>query len=84
MTPPTCLHCRGPLVVTRDAIGRPRYRCPECQGVNRSDPAPGTAGVQHPQTAGASHELDWGAPAPQSGPVRPQVAPDRRASCHAE
>lgn len=28
-----CPTCRGPLVTTRDAIGRTRERCPRCQGV---------------------------------------------------
>ena len=75
---PPCRHCAGPLVVTRDAIGRPRYRCAACQGVNTTPTAPGALGPQHPQTATSSRDRHWGAPAPQSGPARPVGAPDRR------
>jgi hypothetical protein len=28
-----CAGCDGPMVITKDAIGRDRLRCPTCQGV---------------------------------------------------
>jgi hypothetical protein len=73
-----CAHCAGPLVVTRDAIGRPRYRCPDCQGVNTTVEPAGTVGPTHSQTATSSTLRSWGAPAPQSGPPRRLVVPTRR------
>lgn len=30
-----CARCDGPMVITQDALGRPRKRCPRCDGVSR-------------------------------------------------
>lgn len=81
--PSRCRHCRAEgrdvrCVVTRDAIGRPRERYPECQGVNTTPADVGTLSSPHPQTATSSHDRSWGAPAPQSGHPRRIVAPTRR------
>lgn len=35
-----CAGCDGQMVVTKDAIGRDRLRCPKCQGVSRIRPHP--------------------------------------------
>lgn len=59
LRPILCEDCGKPKVVTRDAIGRPRHRCPDCQGVNTTVPAAGTVGHLHRQTATDPHSLAW-------------------------
>lgn len=31
-----CAGCDGPMVITHDAIGRPRKRCPKCDGISHN------------------------------------------------
>jgi LSD1 subclass zinc finger protein len=62
MTAPRCGDCRAALVITRDAIGRPRYRCPVCQGVNMTPYPKGLQGNGHRQTALDSRALGWPPP----------------------
>jgi hypothetical protein len=33
-----CARCDGDMVITHDAIGRPRRRCPRCDGVAKRTP----------------------------------------------
>lgn len=40
-----CARCDSRLVVTRDAIGRERRRCPKCDGVSQIRPHPDDAMV---------------------------------------
>ncbi|MBX3173301.1 MAG: hypothetical protein KF709_02760 [Gemmatimonadaceae bacterium] len=54
-----CPRCGTWLSITHDAIGRPRERCPQCQGVNREPEAAGTVGHLHRQTAKGPHDLGW-------------------------
>jgi phage FluMu protein Com len=54
-----CTTCPALLVETRDAIGRPRLRCPDCQGVNRTPEPAGTVGPRNRQLSANSHELRW-------------------------
>jgi len=73
MQPPVLHHCGTRMVVTRDAIGRPRRRCPDCQGINTAVPAPGTVGHLHRQTAMDPHSLAWDLD--DSAPAVPKVEP---------
>src|SRR5712664_2423357 len=43
LTGEACAGCDGPMVVTLDALQRPRKRCPKCDGVSRKR-------VPHPDT----------------------------------
>ncbi len=52
-----CPRCGRDRVETRDAIGRPRLRCPDCQGVVLA-PAVPTAPL-HRQSAMDSRSLAW-------------------------
>lgn len=70
--PAVCRGCAAPLVITRDAIGRPRYRCPECQGVVPADANGGLREHHHRQTATDSRSLTW------SAPRLPAIAPEPR------
>lgn len=79
MNPATCGGCGSPLTITRDALQRPRYRCPECQGIAPVEDAPGIYGHPHRQTAADSRALGWDAPPlPARSP-----APRGRATRHA-
>lgn len=31
-----CARCHGPMVITQDAVGRDRKRCPKCDGISRN------------------------------------------------
>jgi hypothetical protein len=79
MNPATCGGC-VPLTITRDALQRPRYRRPECQGVAPVADAPGVYGPPHRQTAADSRALGWDAP---PLPTRPPALRARRPSPHA-
>lgn len=57
-----CARCGATLVLTRDAIGRPRPRCPQCQQVNTTPMAAGIVGTQHSQSAADSRSLPWPRP----------------------
>lgn len=62
-----CGTCRTPLAITRDAIGRPRYRCPDCQGL-----APVAAHVDETgrhQSATGAGSSEWPSPEPPEGAV---------------
>ncbi len=54
-----CSTCGTPMLVTQDAIGRPRERCPQCQGVVREPMEAGVVGPLHRQTATCKAELAW-------------------------
>ena len=79
---PPCPDCSATRVITRDAIGHPRIRCRQCQGVNLTRPAPGTIGHLHRQTALDSRSLAWDActAPPCTSRARPSRGPARRAS----
>ncbi|MHB1297267.1 MAG: hypothetical protein ACYC0B_01960 [Gemmatimonadaceae bacterium] len=62
-------------MITRNAIGRPRYRCPQCERVvARPAPKPWEP-VLHPQTGMSSAELEW--PAPEDTPAPNVIARPR-------
>ncbi len=55
-----CARCDSQMVVTRDAIGRERRRCPKCDGVSRIKPHPDE--VLIPQGLVRAHQLPPVAP----------------------
>jgi hypothetical protein len=78
MNGPSCGNCRATLVVTHDAIGRPRYRCPTCQGVNTTPVPKGLQGNGYCQTALDSRALEW------PGPLVPLTAHGACRDCGAD
>lgn len=38
-----CAGCDGPMTITKDAVGRERWRCKQCQGVSTIKPHPDDA-----------------------------------------
>lgn len=70
--------CGDRLVLTRDAIGRARPRCPTCQQVNTRPMDAGTVGVQHSQAALDSRALAWPLPALRRGIAAPTARPPIR------
>lgn len=58
-SPNRCDTCGTQLLVTQDAIGRPRERCPQCQGVVREPMEAGVVAPLHRQTATCMAELAW-------------------------
>lgn len=55
----TCGICGGELVITYDAINRPRRRCPKCQGVMPPTEGPTEPHYLHNQRATCRAELEY-------------------------
>lgn len=72
--PPVCGNDGVPLVITRDAIGRPRYRCPDCQGVNTTPVPAGLEAPLHRQHASSSRALAWPPPTAPTRAPTPRTA----------
>ena len=66
-----CPTCAAALVITHDAIGRPRTRCPHCQGIAPPSANVGVQGPRYRQTAMSSGTLAW----PMPGEARAHSAP---------
>jgi hypothetical protein len=69
---PRCEGCAVALVVTRDAIGRPRYRCPQHQRVAPPTENTGVDLPLHNQTVMSSRDLAW------PGPLDPRETDEAR------
>lgn len=77
-----CPKCGTQMLTTLDAIGRPRDRCPSCQGVVREPMEAGVVGSLHRQTATCKAELHWDLT--QTAPKAKYLASLRCIDCNAE
>lgn len=66
---PRCKGCSTPLVITHDALGRERHRCPACEGVAPPPPMPD---VRHSQAATSSDDMPWPRPDARKHVPRPR------------
>jgi hypothetical protein len=59
MSQHVCKTCGAELVVTYDALNRPRRRCPQCQGISPVHPGPTEHHPLHNQLATCPAELEY-------------------------
>ncbi len=77
-----CGPCGTALVTTRDAIGRPRDRCPQCQSVNRHPEDAGTV-TRGPIAEAADPPGPARSNTPRASSRKPRTtAPRTRAAAH--